>query len=132
MSGSFLFTMLLIGILAYGTNSVLLTASAAGSFEMHISITNAIVILLLFSLIPFVGSLSYSTGLSRIGASLTATIGSSSIVITVFLQLIIRELGISTHLPENILLAILGGVVGFLGIYIIHLPGYFVPITKGN
>ena len=29
MSGSFLFTMLLIGILAYGTNSVLLTASAA-------------------------------------------------------------------------------------------------------
>ena len=132
MSGSFLFSMLLIGILAYGTNSVLLTASAAGSFEMHISITNAIVILLLFSLIPFVGSLSYSTGLSRIGASLTATIGSSSIVITVFLQLIIRELGISTHLPENILLAILGGVVGFLGIYIIHLPGYFVPITKGN
>ena len=99
---------------------------------MHISITNAIVILLLFSLIPFVGSLSYSTGLSRIGASLTATIGSSSIVITVFLQLIIRELGISTHLPENILLAILGGVVGFLGIYIIHLPGYFVPITKRN
>ena len=132
MSGSFLFTMLLIGILAYGTNSVLLTASAAGSFEMHISITNAIVILLLFSLIPFVGSLSYSTGLSRIGASLTATIGSSSIVITVFLQLIIRELGISTHLPENMLLAILGGLVGFLGIYIIHLPGYFVPITKGN
>ena len=132
MSGSFLFSMLLIGILAYGTNSVLLTASAAGSFEMHISITNAIVILLLFSLIPFVGSLSYSTGLSRIGASLTATIGSSSIVITVFLQLIIRELGISTHLPENMLLAILGGLVGFLGIYIIHLPGYFVPITKGN
>jgi len=132
VSGTLLFAMLMIEILAYGTNGVLLNGSATISFERPISITNALVILVLFSLIPFVGSLSYSTGLSRIGASLTATIGSSSIVITVFLQLIIRELGINTHLPENLLFAILGGVVGFIGIYIIHLPGYFVPITKRN
>jgi hypothetical protein len=74
--------------------------------------------------------LSYSTGLSRIGASLTATIGSSSILITIIIQIILKELGFASRLPENIFLAILGGITGFLGIYIIHLPGFFIPIAK--
>ncbi|HEY3525467.1 MAG TPA: EamA family transporter, partial [Nitrososphaeraceae archaeon] len=83
---------------------------------------NTIIILVLFSLLPFIGSLSYSIGLSRIGASITATIGSSSILITVIIQITLRELGITSNLPENIFLAIVGGILGFLGIYIIHLP----------
>jgi drug/metabolite transporter (DMT)-like permease len=82
------------------------------------------VVLLLFSLLPFIGSLSYSTGLSRIGASLTATIGSSSIIITLVIQIILREVGFPSNLPDNILLAILGGVMGFSGIYLIHLHDY--------
>jgi drug/metabolite transporter (DMT)-like permease len=83
-----------------------------------------IVVLLLFSLLPFIGSLSYSTGLSRIGASLTATIGSSSIIITLVIQIILREVGFPSNLPDNILLAVLGGIMGFSGIYLIHLHDY--------
>lgn len=82
---------------------------------------NTIIILALFSLLPFIGSLSYSTGLSRIGASITATIGSSSILITIIIQITLRELGVKSNLPENIFIAIVGGVIGFLGIYIIHM-----------
>jgi drug/metabolite transporter (DMT)-like permease len=90
----------------------------------------AIIILFLFSVIPFIGSLSYSIGLSRIGASLTATIGSSSILITVIIQMVLKELGVTSHLPQNILLAILGGVIGFLGIYVIHMYDYYIPMKK--
>jgi drug/metabolite transporter (DMT)-like permease len=82
---------------------------------------NTIIILALFSLLPFIGSLSYSTGLSRIGASITATIGSSSILITIIIQIMLRELGVKSNLPENIFIAVVGGVIGFLGIYIIHM-----------
>lgn len=94
------------------------------------SIVTVISILFLFSLIPFIGSLSYSTGLSKIGASLTATIGSSSILITITIQIILKELGFTSRLPENMFLAILGGIVGFFGIYLIHMPGFLIPITK--
>lgn len=130
-SGAFLCIILLCGITLYNSNSVLSPISGpSNSSQIHLPVASTIVLLLAFSLIPFVGSLSYSTGLSRIGASLTATIGSSSIVITVILQVILKELGVVSHLPQNIVLAILGGVVGFLGIYIIHMPKYSVPITS--
>ena len=87
-----------------------------------------IIILLLFSFLPFIGSLCYTTGLSKIGASITATIGSSSILITVLIQIILKELGIMSNLPEDIFLAILGGVLGFLGIYVIHMHTRYLSI----
>lgn len=87
-----------------------------------------IIILLLFSFLPFIGSLCYTTGLSNIGASITATIGSSSILITVLIQIILKELGITSNLPENIFLAILGGVLGFIGIYVIHMHTHYLSI----
>lgn len=89
-----------------------------------------VIVLIVFSLLPFVGSLSYSTGLSRIGASLTATIGSSSIIITLVAQLLLVEVGIPGNLPNNIFLAVLGGIIGFLGIYIIHMHDYSLYSTK--
>jgi drug/metabolite transporter (DMT)-like permease len=92
-------------------------------FQQPQMLMNTILILVLFSLLPFIGSLSYSTGLSRIGASITATIGSSSILITVIIQITLRELGLTSNLPENIFLAIVGGIIGFLGIYVIHMYG---------
>ena len=98
------------------------TSDGVVSFQQQQqSSTVTIILLILFSLIPFIGSLCYSTGLSRIGASITATIGSSSILITVLIQIMLKELGIASNLPENIFLAILGGVLGFLGIYVIHM-----------
>jgi drug/metabolite transporter (DMT)-like permease len=90
---------------------------------------NTIIILVLFSLLPFIGSLSYSTGLSRIGASITATTGSSSILITIIIQITLRELGVKSNLPENIFIAIVGGVIGFLGIYIIHMHDRSMSVT---
>jgi drug/metabolite transporter (DMT)-like permease len=92
-------------------------------FDSGSAITT-IIILILFSFLPFVGSLSYSTGLSKIGASLAATIGSSSILITVMLQMTLKEIGLETHLPGNIYLAVLGGITGFIGICIIHSRDY--------
>ena len=90
-----------------------------------------IIILILFSLLPFVGALSYSVGLSRIGAALTGTIGASNIIITLAGQITLSELGITaSHLPENIFLALLGGLFGFCGIVIIHMREYYSPITK--
>ena len=87
-----------------------------------------IIILLLFSFLPFIGSLCYTTGLSKIGASITATIGSSTILITILIQIILKELGIMSNLPEDIFLAILGGVLGFLGIYVIHMHTHYLSI----
>jgi drug/metabolite transporter (DMT)-like permease len=82
---------------------------------------NVFAILMLFSILPFIGALSYTVGISRIGPGLTGTIGASGILITLFCQIALNELGImSGNLPINIPLAVLGSVCGFLGVAIIH------------
>lgn len=89
----------------------------------------AIIALLFFSWLPFIGALSYSIGLSRVGAALTGTIGSSSIFLTLVFQVILKEFGIlEPNLPENILLAGLGSVFSFLGIFIVHMRDYNLDI----
>lgn len=81
-----------------------------------------IIALSLFAWLPFVGALFYSIGLSRLGAALTGTIGSSSIFLTLVLQLALNESGVLySNLPQNILLAGLGSMIGFIGIFIIHM-----------
>lgn len=99
-------------------------------FEHQKQLIITIVVLILFSLLPFIGSLCYSAGLSRVGASITATIGSSSILITLLIQIMLKELlGIRSNLPENMFLAILGGVLGFLGIYVIHMHNHYLTVS---
>jgi drug/metabolite transporter (DMT)-like permease len=127
-SGLILVGFMAVGIISYPADNQVLPSKEI--FALGQPLVFSVVVFLFFSLLPFIGSLSYSTGLSRIGASLTSTIGSSSILVTVMLQLILREFGINTHLPENIFLAIFGGVTGFLGIYLIHIPNYSMPMTK--
>ncbi len=78
------------------------------------------IFLALFSLVPLAGALLYVVGLNRIGASLTSTIASSNILFTLFFQLLLRGIGIRTNIPENILLAVVGGALGVVGIYLIH------------
>ncbi len=95
-----------------------------------LSIPRNIVILLLFSLIPFIGSLSYVIGLRRIGASLTATIGSSNLVMIFIIQITLKELGYPSHLPENIFLATFGCIMGFLGIFVIHMSDFIISKSK--
>lgn len=88
-----------------------------------------IIALSLFAWLPFVGALSYSIGLSRLGAALTGTIGSSSIFLTLVLQVALNESGVLySNLPQNILLAGLGSMIGFIGIFIIHMHDYNLDI----
>lgn len=77
-------------------------------------------ILVAFSIIPLAAALSYIAGLARIGASLTSTIASFSIILTVLFQLIMQQAGIDVLLPERIMLAVAGGMLGVLGIYLVH------------
>jgi drug/metabolite transporter (DMT)-like permease len=79
------------------------------------------IFLALFSLLPLAGALLYVIGLDRIGASLTSTIASSNILFTLFLQLLFKGLGVKSNLPENILLALIGGALGLFGIYLVHI-----------
>ena len=125
---SLLLSGILIGVLLLFTFQDLAISSQLSPAQAP----RTIIILILFSLLPFVGALSYSVGLSRIGAALTGTIGASNIVITLAVQIILKELGIiASHLPENILLAVLGSLLGFCGIVIIHIREYYYsPITK--
>jgi drug/metabolite transporter (DMT)-like permease len=122
LSGILIGVLLLFSFQDLGISSQLLPAQAP----------RTIIILILFSLLPFVGALSYSVGLSRIGAALTGTIGASNIVITLAGQITLREFGImASHLPENVFLVVLGSLLGFCGIVIIHMREYYYsPITK--
>jgi len=78
------------------------------------------IVLLLFSILPLSAALTYVLGLVRIGASLTSTIGSLSILLTLIFQLLLVWVGIKMLLPPNIPLAVAGGTLGVLGIYMIH------------
>ncbi|MGA8082960.1 MAG: DMT family transporter [Candidatus Nitrosopolaris sp.] len=80
----------------------------------------SLIFLVFFSLVPLVAAFLYVIGLSRIGASLTSTIASSNILFTLLFQLLFRVFGIKANLPENILLAVIGGALGIFGIYLIH------------
>ena len=76
--------------------------------------------LLLYSFLPLIGALLYSMSLRKIGASITSIITSSTYLMTIMIQLTLRELGFKTILPENILLLVVGGLLGILGISLIH------------
>lgn len=132
ISGFILIGFMIVGVLLYEvqSSSTGKTPILAYNIENNQQLIIIIIVLVLFSLLPFVGSLSYSTGLSRIGASITATIGSSSIIITLVAQLLLVEVGFSGNLPNNIYLAALGGTIGFLGIYVIHMHDYSLHSTK--
>lgn len=77
-------------------------------------------VIIAFSLLPLSAAYTYVVGLKRIGASMTSTIGSFSILLTVLFQLAVLMFGIDVLLPSNIPLAILGGALGILGIYLVH------------
>jgi drug/metabolite transporter (DMT)-like permease len=87
--------------------------------------------LISFSLLPLAAALLYVVGLDRIGASLTSTIASSNILFTLFLQLLFKGLGVKSILPENILLALIGGALGLFGIYLVHIEKDSL-FPKGN
>jgi drug/metabolite transporter (DMT)-like permease len=76
--------------------------------------------LLLYSFLPLIGALLYSMSLRKIGASITSVIASSAYLMTIMIQLTLKEFGLKTILPENIPLLVGGGLLGLLGIILIH------------
>jgi len=87
-------------------------------------------IFIIFSLLPLFGTICYVEGIKRIGASLTATIASSRILLTLVIQILLTHIGIRNTLPDNVLLALLGGILGITGIIIIHMHFYFSKHTN--
>ena len=88
-------------------------------------ITSYWYIFIIFSLLPLMGTILYVEGIKRIGASLTSTIASSRILLTLILQILLTQIGIKNTLPDNIFLALIGGILGITGIIIIHTHFYF-------
>lgn len=80
-------------------------------------------VLLGFSLLPLLAAFTYVVGLARIGASMTSVIGSFSILLTILFQIVLLLYGVDVILPSNVYLAVLGGALGILGIYLIHKKG---------
>jgi len=130
LSGMILLIFMVLSSLYEATFTTVQYLSESLSQVELLSVHSNLVILFLFSLIPFIGSLSYVIGLSRIGASLTATIGSSNIVMILVIQIVLKELGYPSHLPENIILAIFGCITGFLGIFVIHMSDFIIVKSK--
>jgi drug/metabolite transporter (DMT)-like permease len=87
-------------------------------------------IFIIFSMLPLLGTILYIEGIKRIGASLTSTIASSRILLTLILQILLTQLGIKNTLPDNIFLALIGGILGITGIIIIHTHFYFSKPNK--
>jgi drug/metabolite transporter (DMT)-like permease len=76
--------------------------------------------LFLYSFLPLIGALLYSMSLRKIGASVTSVIASSAYLMTIMIQLTLSEFGLKTIIPENIPLLVAGGLLGLLGIILIH------------
>ena len=71
-----------------------------------------------FSFIALAAFTLYNVSMKRIGTSMTSIITSSSLVLTVVIQLAIVPFGIAFALPSNLVLALLGGGISIAGICI--------------
>jgi drug/metabolite transporter (DMT)-like permease len=75
--------------------------------------------LLLFSFVPMGAFLAFYTTTEKIGPSLASIVCTGSILLIIVLQLVILHLfGVPLELPDNLTLAVVGGTVSIVGIYI--------------
>jgi drug/metabolite transporter (DMT)-like permease len=76
-----------------------------------------------FAALPLTAAFTYVVGLARIGASMTSVIASFSILLTILFQLFLQAFGIGVIIPSNVFMAVIGGALGIIGIYLIHRKG---------
>ncbi len=91
-------------------------------------------ILALIGLFPAVGLGTYNSGLPRIGASLTSVLFALNGILTVGAQLIVLAFAPHTKLilPQSVPLAVLGGVIAFVGVYLLNKrPAENMSVSKG-
>lgn len=87
---------------------------------------NGWLILVLLGLFPAVGLLTYNAGLPKIGASLTSVLFALNGILTVGAQLLVLLFFPKANFmpPENLVLAVMGGAVAFIGVYLLNMnPG---------
>lgn len=82
-----------------------------------------LMILVGFGLFPAFGLLTYNAGLPKIGASLTSVLFALTGIMTVGVQLMVLLLfpDVDMILPQNVALAVLGGLVAFVGVYLLNI-----------
>jgi drug/metabolite transporter (DMT)-like permease len=89
-----------------------------------VSVPDAIgwAVLVLLGLFPAVGLLTYNAGLLKIGASLTSVLFALTGIMTVGVQLLVLALYPDAEiiLPRSVAIAVLGGIVAFMGVYLLH------------
>jgi drug/metabolite transporter (DMT)-like permease len=80
------------------------------------------VILVLLGLFPAMGLLTYNAGLPKIGASLVSVLFALNGIMTVCVQMAILLIfpDADIKLPQSVLLAMLGGAVAFVGVYLLN------------
>jgi drug/metabolite transporter (DMT)-like permease len=84
---------------------------------LHLSVMDWLY-LIGFSFIALAAFTLYNVSIKRIGASMTSIVTSSSLVLTIIIELAIVPLGIALTLPSNLYMALLGGGISFVGICI--------------
>lgn len=86
---------------------------------------SAWIILVLLGLFPAVGLLAYNAPLPKIGASLTSVLFSLTGIMTVGAQLLILFVvpDADIKLPQSVALAIIGGSIAFVGVYLLNKKG---------
>ncbi len=79
-------------------------------------------ILVLIGLFPAAGLLTYNAGLPKIGASMTSVLFALTGIMTVGVQLLVLLVfpDAEIMLPRTVVLAVLGGIVAFAGVYILE------------
>ena len=101
-----------IMVVSFGLATGLVTAPDAAGLAL----------LVLLGLFPAAGLLTYNAGLPKIGASLTSVLFALTGIMTVGVQLLVLALypDADIILPRSVAIAILGGMVAFLGVYLLH------------
>lgn len=86
-------------------------------------------VMVALGLFPALGISTYYAGLQGIGASLTSVLFSLNGVMTVVAQISIMLIAaITVVLPDNLLLALIGGIVAIIGVYLLNMkPGEHAP-----
>jgi drug/metabolite transporter (DMT)-like permease len=85
-----------------------------------------LLILAALGLLPAMGILTYNAGLPKIGASLTSVLFALVGIITIGIQLVVLATipGSEMILPESLPMAIGGGFIAFVGVYLLNIsPG---------
>ncbi len=100
---------------------VLVAGAALGMLKWPGDVTGWLV-LLLIGLFPAVGLGTYNSSLPRIGASLTSVLFALNGIMTVGVQLLVLvfEPHAKIILPQSVPLALIGGVVAFVGVYLLN------------